>query len=309
MRLARSLDIDSLGVEQLSEISGEDMAAAIDVGARTNEHKRVIDGGISAHHQGAGQRLALPAAPCRARDRAPRHPHVRRSAAVLQPRGHRGIIIAVLICLGAALLAYFKPLGKRGGESLLVDRTTNQLYVVLPGQRSAATRLQPDIGATDPRQRGHSGGGEVRQSSTACPRVSRSASPGAPYATPVSAAPESQWTLCDTVIKPESVAPTVETSVIVHAAGDGLLGRADAPRPGHAGLVQEPGLAGHRRPAGTPSTCPTGPSPRRSASPSPPRRRRSRRACSTRCPTRDRGGCPTSRSRVRRTRSGCRRIW
>ena len=29
MRLARSVDFDSLGVEQLSEINGEDMAAAI----------------------------------------------------------------------------------------------------------------------------------------------------------------------------------------------------------------------------------------------------------------------------------------
>ena len=29
MRLARSLDIESLATEQLSEISGEDMAAAI----------------------------------------------------------------------------------------------------------------------------------------------------------------------------------------------------------------------------------------------------------------------------------------
>src|SRR6185503_985052 len=36
-----------------------------------------------------------------------------------------GIIIAVL--------AYFKPLGKRGGDTLLVDRTTNQLYVMMPG--------------------------------------------------------------------------------------------------------------------------------------------------------------------------------
>ena len=44
-----------------------------------------------------------------------------------------GIVIAVLVCLGAALLAYFKPLGKRGGDNLLVDRTTNQLYVVMPG--------------------------------------------------------------------------------------------------------------------------------------------------------------------------------
>lgn len=39
--------------------------------------------------------------------------------------------------------------------------------------------------------------------------------PGAPYATPVSSAPESQWTLCDTVVKPESVAPTVDTAVLV----------------------------------------------------------------------------------------------
>ena len=30
MRLARSLDFENLGVEELSEISGEDMAAAID---------------------------------------------------------------------------------------------------------------------------------------------------------------------------------------------------------------------------------------------------------------------------------------
>ena len=44
-----------------------------------------------------------------------------------------GIVIAVLVCLGAALLAYFKPLGKRGGDNLLVDRGTNQLYVVMPG--------------------------------------------------------------------------------------------------------------------------------------------------------------------------------
>src|SRR5690606_20432526 len=38
--------------------------------------------------------------------------------------------------------------------------------------------------------------------------------PGAPYATPVSSSPESQWALCDTVIKPESVAPSVQTSVL-----------------------------------------------------------------------------------------------
>src|ERR1700741_2153944 len=54
-----------------------------------------------------------------------------------------GIIIAVLVCLGAALLAYFKPLGKRGGDTLLVGRTPNQLYGVMagPGQLRAVYNL------------------------------------------------------------------------------------------------------------------------------------------------------------------------
>ena len=43
------------------------------------------------------------------------------------------VVVSVLICLGAALMAYFKPLGKQGSDQLLVDRTTNQLYVMLPG--------------------------------------------------------------------------------------------------------------------------------------------------------------------------------
>src|SRR5690349_25103094 len=44
-----------------------------------------------------------------------------------------GVVVSVLICLGAGLMAYFKPLGKQGSDQLLVDRTTNQLYVMLPG--------------------------------------------------------------------------------------------------------------------------------------------------------------------------------
>lgn len=45
-----------------------------------------------------------------------------------------GIVVAVLILAGAALLAYFKPQGKLGGTSLFTDRATNQLYVLLSGQ-------------------------------------------------------------------------------------------------------------------------------------------------------------------------------
>ena len=125
-----------------------------------------------------------------------------------------GIIIAVLICLGAALLAYFKPLGKRGGESLLVDRTTNQLYVVLPD----SGQLRPVYNLTSARLILGNNGTPVAVKSAELDRMSKGQSlgiPGAPYATPVSAAPESQWTLCDTVIKPESVAPTVETAVLI----------------------------------------------------------------------------------------------
>ncbi len=125
-----------------------------------------------------------------------------------------GIVVAVLICLGAALLAYFKPLGKRGGDSLLVDRTTNQLYVVMPGMG----QLRPVYNLTSARLVLGNPGTPSAVKSDELNRMSKGQPigiPGAPYATPVSTVAESTWTLCDTVTKPESVAPTVETSVIV----------------------------------------------------------------------------------------------
>ena len=125
-----------------------------------------------------------------------------------------GIVIAVLICLGAALLAYFKPLGKRGGDTLLVDRTTNQLYVVMPG----SGQLRPVYNLTSARLVLGNPGTPIAVKSDELNRMPKGQPigiPGAPYATPVAGAAESMWTLCDTVTKPESVAPTVETSVIV----------------------------------------------------------------------------------------------
>lgn len=125
-----------------------------------------------------------------------------------------GIVITVLICLGAALLAYFKPLGKRSGDSLLVDRTTNQLYVVLPD----TGQLRPVYNLTSARLILGSSNNPVAvksQELDSMPKGQPLGIPGAPYATPVAAAPASQWSLCDTVIQPESVAPTVETSVLI----------------------------------------------------------------------------------------------
>ncbi|BBX19342.1 type VII secretion protein EccB [Mycolicibacterium duvalii] len=125
-----------------------------------------------------------------------------------------GIVIAVLICLGAALLAYFKPLGKRGGDNLLVDRATNQLYVVLPD----SGQLRPVYNLTSARLILGSNGTPAAVKSEELDRMPKGQPlgiPGAPYATPVSSRPESQWGLCDTVIKPQSVAPEVQTSVLI----------------------------------------------------------------------------------------------
>lgn len=125
-----------------------------------------------------------------------------------------GIIIAVVICLGAVLLAYFKPLGKRGGDTLLVDRATNQLYLVLPD----SGQLRPVYNLTSARLilgDGRTPASVKSEELDRMPKGQPVGIPGAPYATPVSSSPDSQWTLCDTVIKPDSVAPTVASSVLV----------------------------------------------------------------------------------------------
>lgn len=142
-----------------------------------------------------------------------------------------GIVLAVLICLGAVLLAYFKPLGKRGGDTLLVDRTTNQLYVMLPG----SDQLRPVYNLTSAR---------LVLANNATPSAVKSEElermpqgqpigiPGAPYATPV-AGTQSMWTLCDTVTKPESISPTLRTSVLVMPLATGAVG----PMQPHQGML------------------------------------------------------------------------
>lgn len=124
-----------------------------------------------------------------------------------------GIVISVLICLGAVLLAYFKPLGKRGGDTLLVDRTTNQLYVTLPG----SDQLRPVYNLTSARlvlANNATPSAVKSEELDRMPKGQPIGIPGAPYATPL-AAPQSTWTLCDTVTRPESVSPTLRTSVLV----------------------------------------------------------------------------------------------
>src|SRR5215813_13002146 len=45
-----------------------------------------------------------------------------------------GIVIAVLIVVGAGALALFKPQGKLGGGSLFADGTTYQIYLNMAGK-------------------------------------------------------------------------------------------------------------------------------------------------------------------------------
>jgi type VII secretion protein EccB len=124
-----------------------------------------------------------------------------------------GLVIAVVICVGALMLAYFKPLGKRGEDRVLVDRSTNQLYVVLPG----SDQLRPVYNLTSARLiLGNSAQPQVVKTEELdrMPKGPSIGIPGAPYATPVFGS-SSTWSVCDTVTKPDSVTPTIETSVLV----------------------------------------------------------------------------------------------
>lgn len=126
-----------------------------------------------------------------------------------------GIAIAVLVCLGAVALAYFKPLGKQGADTLLVDRATNQLYVQLPGSQ----QLRPVYNLTSARLALGSSAEPVVVKSEELnkyPKGQPIGIPGAPYATPLGT-PASQWSLCDTVTNPESVAPEIESSILIRS--------------------------------------------------------------------------------------------
>jgi type VII secretion protein EccB len=123
-----------------------------------------------------------------------------------------GIVIAVMILVGAVMLAYFKPQGKLGGTNLLTDRSTNQLYVILSNQ------LHPVYNLTSARLvLGNPANPATVKSSelSRLPLGQTIGIPGAPYATPVSGDTSSTWTLCDTVTRADTANPAVQTSILV----------------------------------------------------------------------------------------------
>ncbi len=122
-----------------------------------------------------------------------------------------GIAVAVLITVGALGLAYFRPEGKLGSSTLLTDRSTNQLYVVLSG------KLHPVYNLTSARLAlGNPANPAVVKSSELSnfPMGQTIGIPGAPYATPVSSDASSVWALCDTVTGADGSGPAVQTAVL-----------------------------------------------------------------------------------------------
>lgn len=124
-----------------------------------------------------------------------------------------GIVISVVICLAAALLAWLKPQGTVQGSELLADTTTNQLFILdsnsdtlRPVYNLTSGRLilgQPD----DPRRVKTAELNRYRRAQTA-------GIPGAPFATPVDQKTTGYWTVCDTVSRAETSRPGVTVSVI-----------------------------------------------------------------------------------------------
>lgn len=122
-----------------------------------------------------------------------------------------GIVIAVIVLIGAGLMAYFKPQGKLGATTLLTDRSTNELYVVLSGQ------LHPVYNLTSARLALGSPASPAAVKSSELSKLHKGHTigiPGAPYATPVSGDTSSIWTLCDTVTRPESISPAVQSAIL-----------------------------------------------------------------------------------------------
>lgn len=122
-----------------------------------------------------------------------------------------GVIISVLILVGCLAMAYFKPQGKLGSGNLFVDRTTNELYLMVSGQ------LHPVYNLTSARLVLGNPADPTAVKSAELGKLPKGQSvgiPGAPYATPVSSDPASVWALCDTVTKADTINPTIQTSVI-----------------------------------------------------------------------------------------------
>lgn len=126
-----------------------------------------------------------------------------------------GIVVAVLILVGAVAMAYFKPQGKFSGDRLFAERATNRLFIILSG------RLHPVYNLTSARLVLGAPVYPSTVNSVELERISINMSKGrpigisgAPYATPVSSDTSSVWTLCDTIAHADTAAPAIQTAVI-----------------------------------------------------------------------------------------------
>jgi len=122
-----------------------------------------------------------------------------------------GVLVSVLIVVGALAMAYFKPQGKLEGGNLFVDRSTNQLYLKVAGQLHPVYNLtSARLVLGNPADPATVKSGELDR----LPKGQSVGIPGAPYATPVASASTSVWSLCDTLTRAESINPALQTAVI-----------------------------------------------------------------------------------------------
>ena len=141
-----------------------------------------------------------------------------------------GILISVLILVGALAMAYFKPQGKLGSGNLFVDRSTNQLYLMVSGQLHPVYNLtSARLVLGNPAEPTGVKSNELNK----LPKGQSVGIPGAPYATPVSADTSSVWALCDTVTRPDAISPSIQTAVIAMPLVDRFLGRIRSCRTRH----------------------------------------------------------------------------
>ncbi len=159
-----------------------------------------------------------------------------------------GVLVSVLVVVGALAMAYFKPQGKLGSGNLFVDRATNQLYLMVSGQLHPVYNLtSARLVLGNPAEPKAVKPAELNR----FPKGQSVGIPGAPYATPVSSDSSSAWALCDTVTKAESIAPDPADLGDSDAAEDRYArDRPHSPERGAAGVVPGQGLGrGHTRAA------------------------------------------------------------
>lgn len=126
-----------------------------------------------------------------------------------------GIALSLVICIGAGIMAWLKPQGTVQGNELLTDSATSEVFVL----EHTTNMLRPVYNLTSARLIVGKADNPRRVKAAELNRFRRGQTagiPGAPWSTPVEQTSTGNWTVCDTVSKPETTRPSVAVSVIAN---------------------------------------------------------------------------------------------